>query len=61
MTVPTSTLGQIEELRRKLHLGLGATYDPAVVQTLVPISQELDRLVVQFSRQEMADNSKKTA
>jgi hypothetical protein len=57
MGVPTTTLGQIEELRRKLHLGLGATYDPVALQTLVPISQELDRLVVQFVRQQMADDN----
>jgi hypothetical protein len=53
MLASAQVLSQIEELRRQLHQGLGAQYDPARLQTLVPISQELDRLVVEFARQEL--------
>jgi hypothetical protein len=53
MAASPQVLMQIEELRRQLHERMGAQYDPARLQTLVPISQELDRLVVQVSREEL--------
>jgi hypothetical protein len=43
---------QIEELRRQLNEGYGSSYDPARLQRLAPISQELDRLTVMLARQE---------
>jgi hypothetical protein len=46
---------EIEELRRKLHKELGSQYDPARLQALAPISQELDRLTVELSRRQMDD------
>lgn len=57
MLASAQVLSQIEELRRQLHQGIGAQYDPARLQTLVPISQELDRLVVEFARHESHNSS----
>ncbi|MDB4894395.1 MAG: hypothetical protein JWN15_657 [Firmicutes bacterium] len=56
MQASAQVLLQIEELRRQLHQGMGAQYDPVRLQTLVPISQELDRLVVEFARDELNNN-----
>jgi hypothetical protein len=44
---------EIEALRRQLHKCLGSGYDPARLQALAPISQELDRLTVELARQEL--------
>jgi hypothetical protein len=46
-------LHEIEELRRQLHKGLGSRYDPVRLQSLAPISQELDRLAVELGRREL--------
>ncbi|MGE5676020.1 MAG: hypothetical protein ACM3XM_19455 [Mycobacterium leprae] len=52
--MPTAKLEeQIEALRRRLHENLGSRYDPARIQALAPISEELDRLVVEYTRQEL--------
>lgn len=48
---------KIEELRRQLNRGFGSRYDPALLQNLVPISQELDRLTVELARAELTSRS----
>lgn len=53
MSSSPHVLHQIEELRRELHRGLGSQYDPNRLQTLAPISLELDRLTVELARAEL--------
>lgn len=43
---------QIEELRTELHRRMGGRYEPDRVGQLVTISQELDKLVVEVTRQQ---------
>lgn len=52
MSSSAHVMNQIEELRRQLHQGLGSTYDPARLQALAPISEELDRLAVELAKME---------
>lgn len=54
MTSSAQVLREIEELRRQLNQGFGTRYDPERLQTLAPLSQELDRLTVELARQEFA-------
>lgn len=52
---PTQALKlRIEQLRRQLHEGMTASYDPQRLQALTPISEELDRLVVRCTREELS-------
>jgi predicted ArsR family transcriptional regulator len=44
---------RIEELRQEIYRAMGSHYDPERFQSLVPISQELDRLVVELVRREL--------
>ena len=53
MASSTSVISQMEELRRRLHQGLGSSYDPARLQALAPISEEFDRLAVEVARREL--------
>lgn len=53
MAAPANVYEEIEALRRQLHKCLGSGYDPARLQALAPISQELDRLTVELARQEL--------
>lgn len=55
----TKVVKEIEELRRQLHKELGAGYDPARLQALAPISEELDRLAVELGRRELSNRDAK--
>lgn len=50
---------QIEELRAKLHRRMGGRYDAAEMAKLVDISQELDKLVVEVTRQQWSGSGTK--
>ncbi|MFZ5827197.1 MAG: Spo0E family sporulation regulatory protein-aspartic acid phosphatase [Bacillota bacterium] len=52
-------LAQIEELRAELHRRMGGHYDPRQMARLVGISQELDKLVVEVTRQQWSEVRKK--
>lgn len=41
---------KMEELRRQLHVAMGARYDPERVQSLQPLSSEFDRLALELTR-----------
>ncbi len=53
MTTSSQLLHQIEQLRQKLHQGLGSQYDPVRMQELVSLSEELNRLTVEWTRREL--------
>lgn len=41
---------RIEDLRQRLHAAVTSGYDPTKIQAAHPISQELDRLMVEYTR-----------
>lgn len=57
MAASPQLVAKIEELRRQLNRGFGSRYDPALLQRLAPISQELDRLTVELARAERKTKS----
>lgn len=56
MTSEQDRLRQIEELRLEIHRRMGGRYDPVQLANLVTISQELDKLVVEVTRQQWSRN-----
>lgn len=57
MTIDQDRLRQIDTLRSTLHRQMGGQYDPVRLAQLVPISQELDRLVVEVTRRQWSGPS----
>lgn len=57
MTLEEEQMRRIEALRSTLHRQMGGHYDPVRVAQLVPISQELDKLVVEVTRSRWAGGS----
>jgi hypothetical protein len=54
MTSERDRLRQIEELRSEMHRRMGGRYDPGRLSQLVHISQELDKLVVEVTRDQLS-------
>lgn len=47
---------RIEVLRQQLHRSVPGTYEPAKLAAAAPISAELDRLIVEWTRRSMEPN-----
>lgn len=60
MKKPGGLNQEIERLRHQLHTSLGSRYAPASLQKLVPISNELDRLVIQVMKGSQARKSSRS-